>query len=155
MSGIVPPIPPPLGTGTGNPSNSNINRVDMMPNTETTNASPTINVSRSVDDELLLPQLLDSRGGSLLGIFVILISPGRLSFVPTGRILSPGRQRLHHNQCPPPVYVLVLQDSLHSITPAWTSRLERHFLVQLEKENKQTYNVESLYDWFSAGHEYN
>ncbi|GJR74047.1 hypothetical protein Tco_0086412 [Tanacetum coccineum] len=64
MYGTVPPIPPPLGTGTGSLSNSNVNRVNMMPNTETTNASPTINVSRSVDDDLLLPQLLDSRGGS-------------------------------------------------------------------------------------------
>nr|GEZ04465.1 hypothetical protein [Tanacetum cinerariifolium] len=33
-----------------------------MPNIDTTNTSPTINVSRSVVD--LLPQLLDSRGGS-------------------------------------------------------------------------------------------
>ncbi|GKC67087.1 hypothetical protein Tco_1099685 [Tanacetum coccineum] len=64
MSGTIPPIPPPPGTGTGSPSNSNVNRVDTMPNTETTNASPIINVSRSVDDDLLPPQLLDSRGGS-------------------------------------------------------------------------------------------
>ncbi|GJZ14843.1 retrovirus-related pol polyprotein from transposon TNT 1-94 [Tanacetum coccineum] len=64
MSETVPPIPPPLGTNTGHPSNSNVNRVDTMPNTKTTNASPTINVSQSVDDDLLLPQLLDSRGGS-------------------------------------------------------------------------------------------
>nr|GEU81096.1 retrovirus-related Pol polyprotein from transposon TNT 1-94 [Tanacetum cinerariifolium] len=41
------------------------NLVDMMPNIDTTNTSPTINVSRSVvDDDLLLPQLLDFRGGS-------------------------------------------------------------------------------------------
>nr|GEU78346.1 hypothetical protein [Tanacetum cinerariifolium] len=45
-------------------SNPNVNRADTMPNTETTNTSPTINVSRSVDDDLLLPQLLDSRGRS-------------------------------------------------------------------------------------------
>ncbi|GJV87727.1 hypothetical protein Tco_1531665 [Tanacetum coccineum] len=64
MSRTVPPIPPPLGTGPGSPSNPNVNRVDMMPNIKTTNTSPTINVSRSVDDDLLLPQLLDSRGGS-------------------------------------------------------------------------------------------
>ncbi|GJY49772.1 hypothetical protein Tco_0439728 [Tanacetum coccineum] len=64
MSGTVPRIPPPLGTGTSGLSNSNVNRVDTMPNTKTTNDSPTINVSRSVDGDLLLPQLLDSRGGS-------------------------------------------------------------------------------------------
>ncbi|GJT16674.1 retrovirus-related pol polyprotein from transposon TNT 1-94 [Tanacetum coccineum] len=65
MSGIIPPIPPPpFGTSSSNPSSPNVNRVDTMPNTETMNASPTINVSRSVDDDLLLPQLLDSRGGS-------------------------------------------------------------------------------------------
>nr|GEU87732.1 hypothetical protein [Tanacetum cinerariifolium] len=51
-----------IGTGTGSLSNSNVNRVDTMPNTETTNTSPSINVSRSVDDDLLLPQLLNSRG---------------------------------------------------------------------------------------------
>ncbi|GJX53592.1 retrovirus-related pol polyprotein from transposon TNT 1-94 [Tanacetum coccineum] len=61
MSGTVPPIPPPLGTNTGSQSNSNVNRVDTMPNIDTINTSPTINVSRSVvDDDLLLPQLLDS-----------------------------------------------------------------------------------------------
>ncbi|GKD39588.1 hypothetical protein Tco_1259795 [Tanacetum coccineum] len=61
MSGTVPPIPPPLGTNTGSRSNSNVNRVDTMPNIDTINTSPTINVSRSVvDDDLLLPQLLDS-----------------------------------------------------------------------------------------------
>nr|GEX61774.1 retrovirus-related Pol polyprotein from transposon TNT 1-94 [Tanacetum cinerariifolium] len=56
--------PTTTGTNTGSSSNSNVNRVDMMPNTETINASPTITVSRSVDDDLLLPQLLDSKGGS-------------------------------------------------------------------------------------------
>ncbi|GJS72822.1 hypothetical protein Tco_0705663 [Tanacetum coccineum] len=45
-------------------SKGDLTLVDMMPNIETTNTSPTINVSRSVDDDLLLPQLLDSRGGS-------------------------------------------------------------------------------------------
>nr|GEY00430.1 retrovirus-related Pol polyprotein from transposon TNT 1-94 [Tanacetum cinerariifolium] len=69
MSETVPPIPPPLGTNTGSPNNPNFNRVDMMPNIDTTNTSPTINVSRSVvDDDLLLPQLLDSRGGSHITI---------------------------------------------------------------------------------------
>ncbi|GKB50109.1 hypothetical protein Tco_0900862 [Tanacetum coccineum] len=65
MSGIMLPIPPPpFGTSSSNPNSPNVNRVDTMPNTETINASPTINVSRSVDDDLLLLQLLDSRGGS-------------------------------------------------------------------------------------------
>ncbi|GJZ01235.1 hypothetical protein Tco_0519196 [Tanacetum coccineum] len=65
MSGIIPHIPPPpFGTSSSNSSSPNVNRVDTMPNTETLNASPIINVSRSVDDDLLLPQLLDSRGGS-------------------------------------------------------------------------------------------
>nr|GEX57600.1 retrovirus-related Pol polyprotein from transposon TNT 1-94 [Tanacetum cinerariifolium] len=65
MSETVPPIPPPLGTNTGSPSNPNVNRLETMPNIDTTNTLPTINVSRSVaDDDLLLPQLLDSRGGS-------------------------------------------------------------------------------------------
>ncbi|GJU11700.1 hypothetical protein Tco_1134096 [Tanacetum coccineum] len=45
-------------------SKGDLTLVDMMPNIKTTNTSPTINVSRSVDDDLLLPQLLDSRGGS-------------------------------------------------------------------------------------------
>nr|GEV98074.1 hypothetical protein [Tanacetum cinerariifolium] len=65
MSGTVPPIPPPLGTNTSSSSNPNVNRVDTMSNIDTTNTSPTINVSRSVvDDDLLLLQLLDFRGGS-------------------------------------------------------------------------------------------
>nr|GEU90945.1 zf-CCHC domain-containing protein/UBN2 domain-containing protein [Tanacetum cinerariifolium] len=69
MSGTIPPIPPPVGTNTCSPSNSNINRVDTMPNIDTTNTSPTINVSRSVvDDDLLLPQILDSRRGSHITI---------------------------------------------------------------------------------------
>nr|GEV49215.1 hypothetical protein [Tanacetum cinerariifolium] len=41
-----------------------ISWVDTMPNTETDNASPTINISQSVDVDLLLHQLLDSKGGS-------------------------------------------------------------------------------------------
>ncbi|GJU31780.1 hypothetical protein Tco_1175369 [Tanacetum coccineum] len=64
MSGTIPPIPPLLRTGLGSPSNPNANRVDTMPNNDTTNPSPTINESQSVDDDLLLPQLLDFRGGS-------------------------------------------------------------------------------------------
>nr|GEV98992.1 uncharacterized mitochondrial protein AtMg00810-like [Tanacetum cinerariifolium] len=65
MYGTLPPILPPLGTNIGGLSNSNVNRVDTMPNIDTTNTSPTINISRSVlDDDLFLPQLLDSRGGS-------------------------------------------------------------------------------------------
>ncbi|GJR59166.1 hypothetical protein Tco_1501328 [Tanacetum coccineum] len=61
MSRIIPRIPlPPFGTSSSNSSSLNVNRVDTMPNTETLNVSPTINVSRSVDDDLLLPQLLDS-----------------------------------------------------------------------------------------------
>nr|GEV96405.1 hypothetical protein [Tanacetum cinerariifolium] len=62
---MLPPISPPLGNNTGSLSNSNINRVDTMPNINTTNTSPTVNVSRRVvDDDLLLPRLLDSRGES-------------------------------------------------------------------------------------------
>ncbi|GJS68675.1 hypothetical protein Tco_0683240 [Tanacetum coccineum] len=64
MSGTVPPIPPPLGTSSGNPSSPNVNRVDMMPTTtDPINATTITNVSQSVVDENL-PQLLDSRGGS-------------------------------------------------------------------------------------------
>ncbi|GKA11078.1 retrovirus-related pol polyprotein from transposon TNT 1-94 [Tanacetum coccineum] len=60
MSGTVPPIPPPLGTNTGNPSSPN--RVDTIP-TDNTNNTTTNNVAQNVVDENL-PQLLDSRGGS-------------------------------------------------------------------------------------------
>ncbi|GKA02080.1 hypothetical protein Tco_0674745 [Tanacetum coccineum] len=60
MSGTVPPIPPPLGTNTGNPSSPN--RVDTIP-TDNTNNTTTNNVAQNVNDENLL-QLLDSRGGS-------------------------------------------------------------------------------------------
>ncbi|GJR91738.1 retrovirus-related pol polyprotein from transposon TNT 1-94 [Tanacetum coccineum] len=63
MSGIVPPIPPPLGTSSGSTGNPNANRVDMMTTNDTPNTIPTTNVSQSVVDENL-PQLLDSRGGS-------------------------------------------------------------------------------------------
>ncbi|GKB23173.1 hypothetical protein Tco_0862574, partial [Tanacetum coccineum] len=64
MSGTVPPIPPPLGTSSGIPASSNVNRVDTMPTTnDPINTTTTTNVSQSVVDENL-PQLLDSRGGS-------------------------------------------------------------------------------------------
>nr|GEX48256.1 hypothetical protein [Tanacetum cinerariifolium] len=64
MSETVPPIPPPFGTSSGNPSSPNVNRVDTMPTTtDPINATTTTNVSQSVVDENL-PQLLDSRGGS-------------------------------------------------------------------------------------------
>ncbi|GKB10800.1 hypothetical protein Tco_0844723 [Tanacetum coccineum] len=64
MFGTVPPIPPPLGTSSGNSSSHNVNRVDTMPTTtDPINATTTTNVSQSVVDENL-PQLLDSRGGS-------------------------------------------------------------------------------------------
>ncbi|GKA82267.1 hypothetical protein Tco_0789015 [Tanacetum coccineum] len=41
MSGTLPLIPPPLGTGTSSPSSPNANRVDTMPNTNTTNTTTT------------------------------------------------------------------------------------------------------------------
>ncbi|GJW69708.1 retrovirus-related pol polyprotein from transposon TNT 1-94 [Tanacetum coccineum] len=63
MSGSLPPIPPPLGTSTGSPSNPNVKRVDSMPTNDTTNTTTTTNVSQNVSDENL-PQLLDNRGGS-------------------------------------------------------------------------------------------
>ncbi|GKA14806.1 retrovirus-related pol polyprotein from transposon TNT 1-94 [Tanacetum coccineum] len=64
MSGTVPPIPPPLGTSSGNSSSPNVNRVDTMPTTtDLINTTTTTNVSQSVVNENL-PQLLDSRGGS-------------------------------------------------------------------------------------------
>ncbi|GJV25368.1 hypothetical protein Tco_1378063 [Tanacetum coccineum] len=63
MSGILPPILPPLGIGVGIPSSPNANRVDTMPNTYPTNTT-TPNVARNVVEENNdnLPQLLDSRG---------------------------------------------------------------------------------------------
>nr|GEU92977.1 uncharacterized mitochondrial protein AtMg00810-like [Tanacetum cinerariifolium] len=65
MSGTIHHILPPLETNTGSPSNPNVNKVNMMPNIDTTNTSPTINIFQSViDDDLLLPQLLGSKGGS-------------------------------------------------------------------------------------------
>ncbi|GKA07376.1 retrovirus-related pol polyprotein from transposon TNT 1-94 [Tanacetum coccineum] len=60
MSGTVPPILPPLGTNTGNPSSPI--RVDPIP-TDNTNNTTMNNVGQNVVDENL-PQLLDSRGGS-------------------------------------------------------------------------------------------
>ncbi|GKD71909.1 hypothetical protein Tco_1325999 [Tanacetum coccineum] len=64
MSGIVPPIPPPFRTSSGNPGSLNVNRVDTMPTTtDPINTITTKNVSQSVVDKNL-PQLLDSRGGS-------------------------------------------------------------------------------------------
>ncbi|GKB32784.1 retrovirus-related pol polyprotein from transposon TNT 1-94 [Tanacetum coccineum] len=63
MSGSLPPIPPPLGASSGNPSSPNVNRVDMMPtNTKPINTTTITSVSQSVDENL--PHLLDSRGGS-------------------------------------------------------------------------------------------
>nr|GEU39249.1 hypothetical protein [Tanacetum cinerariifolium] len=48
MSGTVPPIPPPLGTSSGNPSSPNVNRVDRMPTTtDHINAMTTINALSS------------------------------------------------------------------------------------------------------------
>ncbi|GJT57092.1 hypothetical protein Tco_0992146 [Tanacetum coccineum] len=62
MSGIIPPIPPPLGTNAGNTGSPN--RVDTMPiNNDTINIMTTTNVAQNVVDENLF-QLLDSRGGS-------------------------------------------------------------------------------------------
>ncbi|GJV09194.1 hypothetical protein Tco_1346850 [Tanacetum coccineum] len=64
MSGTIPPIPPPLGTSSGNPISPNVNRVDTMPTTtDPINAATATNVSQSVVEENI-PQLLDSRGGS-------------------------------------------------------------------------------------------
>ncbi|GJT83577.1 hypothetical protein Tco_1057919 [Tanacetum coccineum] len=63
MSGTVPPIPPPLGTSSGNTGNPNPNRVDTMPTNDIPNTTPTTNAGQNVGDENL-PQLLDSRGGS-------------------------------------------------------------------------------------------
>ncbi|GKA84676.1 retrovirus-related pol polyprotein from transposon TNT 1-94 [Tanacetum coccineum] len=60
MSGTVPPIPPPLGTNTGNAASPN--RVDTIPS-DNINNTTTNNVAQNVVNEDL-PQLLDSRGGS-------------------------------------------------------------------------------------------
>ncbi|GJX70008.1 hypothetical protein Tco_0307179 [Tanacetum coccineum] len=61
MSGTVPPILPPLGTNTGNPTSPNRTdpiRVDVTNNTTTTNVAQNL-----VNEDL--PQLLDSRGDGL------------------------------------------------------------------------------------------
>ncbi|GKA90978.1 hypothetical protein Tco_0812848, partial [Tanacetum coccineum] len=64
MSGTIPPISPPFGASSGNPSSPNVNRIDMMPaTTDPINTTNTTHMSQSVVDENL-PQLLDSRGGS-------------------------------------------------------------------------------------------
>ncbi|GJU60484.1 hypothetical protein Tco_1238250 [Tanacetum coccineum] len=64
MSGTIPPIPPPLGTSSGNTGSPNANRVDTMPTTSNhINTTTTTNVPQSVVHENL-HQLLDSRGGS-------------------------------------------------------------------------------------------
>ncbi|GKA07225.1 retrovirus-related pol polyprotein from transposon TNT 1-94 [Tanacetum coccineum] len=58
MSGTVPPIPPPFGANTANPSSPirTGNPTDTINNPTTTNVVPIVNEN--------LPQLLDSRGGS-------------------------------------------------------------------------------------------
>ncbi|GJW64007.1 retrovirus-related pol polyprotein from transposon TNT 1-94 [Tanacetum coccineum] len=64
MSGAIPPIPPPFGASSGNPSSPNANRVDTIPTTtDPINTITTKNIVQSVID-VNLPQLLDSRGGS-------------------------------------------------------------------------------------------
>ncbi|GJX32168.1 hypothetical protein Tco_0242023 [Tanacetum coccineum] len=60
MSGIVPPIPPPLGADTGNTNSPN--RVYTIPN-DNINNTTTNNVAQNVVDENL-HQLLYSRGDS-------------------------------------------------------------------------------------------
>ncbi|GKF23730.1 hypothetical protein Tco_0076052, partial [Tanacetum coccineum] len=60
MSGMLPPVPPPLGVDTS--TTSSPNRVDNMP-TDNINNTTTNNVAQNVVDENL-PQLLDTRGGS-------------------------------------------------------------------------------------------
>ncbi|GKE34711.1 hypothetical protein Tco_1454033, partial [Tanacetum coccineum] len=60
MSGTVPPIPPPLGTNTGNPVSPN--RIDPIPIDITNNINTTNVVQNVVNEDL--PQLLNSRGGS-------------------------------------------------------------------------------------------
>nr|GEW39353.1 retrovirus-related Pol polyprotein from transposon TNT 1-94 [Tanacetum cinerariifolium] len=63
MFGTVPPIPPPLGTSSGNTGSPNTNRVDTMPTNDSTNTTTTTNVAQNVVDKNL-PQLFDYRGGS-------------------------------------------------------------------------------------------
>ncbi|GJU52799.1 hypothetical protein Tco_1226513 [Tanacetum coccineum] len=60
MSETIPPILPPLGTNTGNPSSPN--RVDTIL-ADNTNNTTTYNVAQNYVDENLC-YLLDSRGGS-------------------------------------------------------------------------------------------
>nr|GFB43548.1 retrovirus-related Pol polyprotein from transposon TNT 1-94 [Tanacetum cinerariifolium] len=59
MSRAVPPIPPPLGTNTGNPSSPN--RTDSILVDITNNATTTNVVWNVVNEDL--PQLLDAKGG--------------------------------------------------------------------------------------------
>nr|GEU46926.1 hypothetical protein [Tanacetum cinerariifolium] len=64
MPRAIPPIPPPFGVSSDNPSSPNANRVDTMPTTtDPINTTTMRNVAQSVVDENL-PQLFDSRGGS-------------------------------------------------------------------------------------------
>ncbi|GJU13530.1 hypothetical protein Tco_1135926 [Tanacetum coccineum] len=66
MSGTVPPpIPPPLGTNSGNVTSPD--RVDPIP-VDNTNNTATTNVVQNVNDDL--PQLLDSRGESHVTNFI-------------------------------------------------------------------------------------
>ncbi|GKB95120.1 retrovirus-related pol polyprotein from transposon TNT 1-94 [Tanacetum coccineum] len=58
MPGNVPPIPPPLGTNTGNPTSPN--RTDLIPVNITNNTTTTNKAQNVVNEDL--PQLLDSRG---------------------------------------------------------------------------------------------
>nr|GEX05820.1 putative reverse transcriptase domain, ribonuclease H-like domain, aspartic peptidase domain protein [Tanacetum cinerariifolium] len=60
MSETVPPIPPPLGTNTGNPTRPN--RTNPIP-VDITNNTTTTNVAHNVVNEDL-PQIFDSRGVS-------------------------------------------------------------------------------------------
>ncbi|GJZ76782.1 hypothetical protein Tco_0641454 [Tanacetum coccineum] len=60
MSRTIPPIPPPIGTNTGNPTSPN--RTDHT-SVDITNNTTTTNVAQNVVNEDL-PQLLDIRGGS-------------------------------------------------------------------------------------------
>ncbi|GKA18058.1 hypothetical protein Tco_0697895 [Tanacetum coccineum] len=63
MSGTIPPIPPPFGTSSSNPSSPNVNKADTMPTTtDPINTTNTKNISQSVIDENL-PQFLDLKGG--------------------------------------------------------------------------------------------
>ncbi|GJS12538.1 hypothetical protein Tco_0407010 [Tanacetum coccineum] len=61
MSRTIPPIPPPLGTNTSNPTS--LNRTDTIPVDITNNTTITNVVQNVVNEDLL--QLLDSRGDGL------------------------------------------------------------------------------------------